>query len=204
MAQNHLRWSPDSCGCILDILVDDVTGNQTLFAIRNICPDHIDTATDDPAFDTKKAQLITDRYKQLDDNLNANLAAIDAYTDLQCSPADKAMLRSQVQAITAARKAEYDILASEATNLNARKIFCTNTHSNVNEESGRWPKIYARVQSQFALTDQQMATVGWKCTGKAPNRVFTINFGNLLTNQQKTQIQTWANTNIGAGKVVVQ
>lgn len=203
MTLQHLRWSPDSCECILDILVDTDTGNQTLFSIINICPDHIDTATDDPDFDTKKTQLIADRYQQLDDNLNRNLAEIDAYSDVQCSPADKAILKAQVQAITTKRKAEYDLLISN-TNVNAKKIFCANTHNNINEESGRWPKIYARVQSQFGFTDQQMATISWKCTGKAPNRVFTIAFGSLLTAQQKNATQTWANTNIGTGKVVVQ
>ena len=162
MAQNHVRWSPISCSCVLDLLVDTVTGAPSLFAIRNLCSVHAPIATPDPDFATKKAATIAKRYQDLEDNRTVNYAQIDAYSDLQMSPADKAGCKASIDRITAERKIEYDLLLSQP---NANLMFCQNVHDVVNEEGGRWSKIYARVQSQFGLTDAQMQTVTYSYNG---------------------------------------
>lgn len=197
MTEQHIRWSPTSCTCVLDLLLDTTTGNQTLFCIRNICDVHRAIATSDPDFQTKRAATLTTRYQQLEDNRTANYAQIDAYTDLQMPPTDKAACKATVDRITAERKAEYDLLTQSDL------VFCVNVHDTVKEESGRWPKIYARVQSQFSFTDAQMQTITWSFTGTAPNRNITVNFGSLLTTNQKNNTQTWCNTNVGIGKVTI-
>lgn len=200
MVQNHIRWSPTSCACVLDLLIDSVTGTSSLFAIRNLCDVHALIATPDPDFANKKATALAKRYQDLDDNRTANYAQIDAYTDLQMSPADKAGCKTTVDRLTAERKAEYDLLLSQS---NANLMFCVNVHDTVNEEGGRWNAIYGRVKSQFNLTDAQMQTITWSFSGTAPNRVITVNFGSVLTINQKNNSQTWCDSNIGVGRVVI-
>lgn len=205
MVQNHVRWSPAGCDCSVDVLVDSVTGVQTLFCIRNLCDRHVGIATplSDAEFQIKKAQTLADRYQVLDDNRNANYAQTDAYSDIQMPPAEKVACKAQVDKITADRKAEYDrLLSTEPVSL-ASLRFCTNVHSSLLEENSRVSKAYVRAQSQFNLTDAQMQTITWSVSGVAPNRVFTINFGNLLTTTQKNNTQTWCNTNVGVGKVII-
>jgi hypothetical protein len=201
LPSNHVRFSPASCSCTLDLLIDTVTGNQTLFAIRNLCDAHLPVATTDPNFQTKKQAAISQRYQQLEDNRTANYAQIDAYTDLQMSPDDKSRCKSVVDRITAERKAEYDLLLSQPT---SNLLFCVNVHDSIKEENGRWPKIYDRVKSQFNLTDAQMQTITWSFSGNAPNRTITVVFGSLLTTNQKNTAQAWCDTNIGAGRVIIQ
>lgn len=200
MVQNHVRWSPTSCSCVLDIMIDAITGAQTLFAIRNLCDNHKPIAIIDANFETKKADAIAQRYQLLDDNLTRNYQQIDAYTDLQMSPQDKASCKAQVDRITRDRKLEYDLLLSQP---DSNLYFCLNVHSSVVEESGRYPKIYNRIQSQYNLTDDEMKTITYSFTGIAPNRIVTVNFGSLITTNQKTNAQNWCDANIGAGRVVV-
>jgi hypothetical protein len=197
--QNHIRWSPATCSCIVDLLIDDQTGDQTLFALRNICDAHKSIATPDPDFENKKTAAIAARYKVLDDNRNQNYAQIDAYSDLQLPPKDKAALKANIDQITADRKQEYELLAA-SSNL----IFCQNVHDAVKEEGGRWGKILQRVQQQYGLTDAQIQAITFTYSGTGNNRILTVNTtGANLTNQQKTQAQTWADQNIGIGKVVI-
>lgn len=198
MVQQHIRWSPHTCSCVLDLLIDDQTGNQSLFCIRNLCDVHAVVATPDPDFETKKAAALTERYRQLDENRDRNYAQIDAYTDLQMSPSDKAACKANVDRITAERKTEYDILTN-SSNL----VFCANVHNTVSDENTRVGKVYQRVQTQYALTDAQMQTITWSYSGTAPNRLFTVNFYSLITQTQKNNLQTWCNTNLGLGKVTV-
>lgn len=200
MAQNHLRISPNTCSCIIDVLIDPVTGDQSLFALRNICDIHMPIATAEPDFENKKTQALAKRYQDLEDNRQTNLDQIAAYTDLQMSPAEKQGCIATIERLTAERKREYDLLLSKS---NANLVFCANVHDSVKEESGRFPKIYARVQSQFNLTDTQMQTITWSFSGTVPNRTITVNFGSLLTTNQKNASQNWCDTNLGVGKVIV-
>lgn len=207
MAQNHIRWSPSSCTCVVDIMVDTVTSEQTLFALRKLCDAHKPIAIADPDFENKKAVLLAQRYQQLEDNRTTNYAQIDAYTDLQMSPAEKAGCKATVDRITQERKDEYDRLLSTASNPDANLMLCVNVHTSILEESSRYMKVYNRLQTYLNYTDEQMQTLMQNTTvsysGVAPNRLFTVNFGNQLTNQQKTTMQTWCNNNLGVGKVTV-
>lgn len=200
MVQNHVRWSPICCSCILDLLIDSVTGEQTLFAIRNLCDAHRPIATIDSNFDAKKAAALAKRYQDLDDNRDRNYQQIDSYTDLQMSPTDKAGCKATVDRITDERKREYDLLLSQT---DSNLFFCVNVRDSINEESGRWSRVYERVKSQYNLTDDQMKAITYSYTGTAPNRMFTVNFGSLLTATQKANAQTWCNSNIGPNKVTV-
>lgn len=200
MVQNHLRWTPTSCSCVIDILKDSDTGNETLFAIRNLCDAHRPEAIPDPDFQTKKAAALAKRYQDLDDNLNRNLADIDAYTELQMSDTEKAGCRSTVERLTAERKREYDLLLSQP---DSNLYFCVNVHSQVKEEGGRFSKIYDRIKAQYNLTDAQMQTITYSFSGVAPNRVITVDFNILLTANQKNAARTWCDANIGIGRVII-
>ena len=201
MTQQHVRWEPiGSCTCQLDIILDTDTGNQTLFAIRRLCDNHKPIAVPDPDFANKKAQLRADRTAAFEANRSRNYAQIDSYTDLEMSPADKAACKAQVDKHTQDGINEYEQLLSQPE---SNLYLCTNVHTSVLEEAGRYPKIYNQIKSQFGFTDDQMKQITYGYTGKAPNRIITVNFGTLLTTAQKNSTKTWCDTNIGAGRVVI-
>lgn len=67
------------------------------------------------------------------------------------------------------------------------------------DENHRKNKLLDRAQTQFGLTAAQLATITWFYDA---SRVLHVN-AVPLTAAQKTAAQTWADTNLGVGKVII-
>ena len=79
-------------------------------------------------------------------------------------------------------------------------------------ENQRWNKIIGRLKDQFpqlfdnidGVMTLKIGLVGISWTGSDTTRVLVLDLSaTTLTTNQKTAVQTWADTNIGVGKVLV-